>query len=189
MKRYTTIVLLAALIFGLSLAVRPVWASTPIFDNFDTCTTFACQTIGLHGTLFSFGPSADQWTINVFAAPNECLLVAVTAEFADLEMVVRAPNGQVFRNDDSFLAACTRCPIVKINNTPNNGWYAVSISSFTGAAVEGNFTFRYGRYNLNNPNCAGPTPPFSFDTFETDDDDVKPDLGVEEPPPPGGPGE
>ena len=85
--------------------------------------------------------------------------LAVTTEGVDLETVVRAPNGQVFRNDDGFVAPCALCPVVKIANTPNNGWYTVSLSQFAGAAASANFTLAYSLYNLGNPNCGLPTAP------------------------------
>jgi len=187
MKPYTTIVFLAALIFGLSLPIKPAWAGFDIFDpTVSTCTTLNCSSVRLDGTVHAFGPSANQWNVNVFAAPRECLRVAVTAEVADLETVVRAPNGTVFRNDDGFIAPCPLCPVVKVASAANNGWYAVSIAQFAGAPGESNFTVWYGRYPFGNPNCAGATPPLIPQTLESN---VKPDGGVGKEPPAGGPGE
>jgi hypothetical protein len=172
---------------GLVLTIRPTWAGTRIFDpTVDTCTTLNCGAVALNGTVFSFGPSADHFDVDVFAQPNECLRVAVTSEFTDLETVVRAPNGTVFRNDDGGVGACPLCPVVKVNSPPNNGWYSVTIGQFAGAAAEGNFTVSYGRYNVNNPNCAASTAPLSgggpAEAFQG-----KSDTG-REPPAPGAPG-
>jgi hypothetical protein len=82
----------------------------------------------------------------------------VLTQASDLEITTASPGGAVFRNDDSFVAPCPLCPLVKINGT-QNGWYTVSISSFSGAAIQANFTLGYGQYNVNNPNCAAPTVP------------------------------
>ncbi len=174
-------------LLGLALTVRPIWAGTRIFDpTVKTCTTLNCGAVVLNGLVFSFGPSADHFDIDVFALPSECLRLAVTSEFTDLETVVRAPNGAVFRNDDGGVATCPLCPVVKINSTPNNGLYSVTIGHFNGLPVEGNFTLRYGRYNVGNPNCAASTPPLigggPAEVFQG-----KSDTG-QEPPAPGAPG-
>jgi len=85
----------AIFFLGLVLTIRPTWARTRIFDPIvDTCTTLKCGAVALNGTVFSFGPSADHFDVDVFAQPNECLRVAVTSEFTDLETVVRAPMGR-----------------------------------------------------------------------------------------------
>jgi hypothetical protein len=177
----------AIFFLGIVLATKPTWAGSRIFDpTVDTCTTLNCGAVVLNGTTFSFGPSADHFDVDVFAGPNECLRAAVTSEFADLETVVRAPNGTVYRNDDGGVAACPLCPVVKVNSTPNNGWYSVTIGQFAGAPAEGNFTLSYGRYNVGNPNCAASTTPLvgnnRADAFQG-----KSDTG-QEPPAPGAPG-
>src|SRR5262245_36669743 len=51
--------------------------------------------IQLDATIFSFGPSASVWTIDVFAAPGECVRLDVTSQPADFELTVVAPNGTV----------------------------------------------------------------------------------------------
>ena len=110
----------------------------------------------------------------------------MTSEFTDLETVVRAPNGTVYRNDDGGIAPCPLCPVVKVNSTPNNGWYSVTIGHFAGSPVTGNFTLSYGRYNVGNPNCAASTTPLAgggaAEAFQG-----KSDTG-QEPPAPGAPG-
>jgi hypothetical protein len=185
-KPYKTIVLLAAFMLGLFLSIKPASAGFDIFDTtVSTCTTLNCSQVVFGGTVHAFGPSANQWDAHVFAAPGECVRIALTSEFTDLETVVRAPNGTVFRNDDGFVAPCALCPVVKFS-APNNGWYAVSIAHFAGTAVEGNFTFTYGRYTPGNPNCAAPTPPLSPQTSEPS---AKPRVGLEKQPPLDAPGQ
>jgi hypothetical protein len=111
--------------------------------------------VQLDGTIFAFGTSTGVYTVDVFADVGECVRLDVTAQPADLELVVVAPNGTVFRNDDR---PGDLRPLVQIAGAPNNGWYTVHLSHFAGAAIEGNFTLLYGRYNAGNANCAQPTP-------------------------------
>ncbi len=181
MKPLTKIVLLATLFCGLALTARPVWA-TPLFDpSVNTCTTLNCGSVRLDGTVTGErnGVNAVPWVVELYAQPRECVRIAITAESQDLETVVVAPNGAVFRNDDGFVAPCTVCPVVKIGNAPNFGWYTVSVSQFNGAPVETNFTMFYGRYSSGNPNCSSPTPPLSPATAEPS---VKPQGGNKEAP-------
>jgi len=144
---------------GISTAA---YAGGEIYDpTSSSCTTLNCSTISVGATVKSFGDvSAGRWVAEVFAAEGQCLRLFVSQQFADLETVVVAPNGAVYRNDDGGVGGGDGVlrPLVKIDPTPNNGWYTVSIGHFAGAAVTGNFTLRYGRYPSGNINCADPTP-------------------------------
>ena len=100
----------------------------------------------ISGTTFGFGPSAMPWTAEVYSPAGGCLRVAVTSQGTDLKATVVAPNGTVYRDDDS---GGSNRPLVRINGTPNNGWYTVSINNWNGAAVSQNFTVtlqRLGRW-------------------------------------------
>ena len=158
MKSFNLSLLGAAMSILLSLGV--VSASTAIFDDtVSGCSTTNCSSLRLPGTVFSSGGvAANAWVANVFAQPRECMRLEVVSQDADLEMVVVAPNGSVFRDDDGGIG--TR-PLVRIASTPNNGWYTVHLASFSGAAVNANFTLLYGRYTGGNSNCSGATRPFS----------------------------
>jgi hypothetical protein len=139
------------------LGATPVYAGGEIFDlTVDSCTGPSCNSVAEGATIKSFGPTAGKWIAEVFAASGECMRIFVSAQYADLQAVVVAPNGAVFRDDDG---GGSLRPLVKIDPTPNNGWYTVSIGRFAGAADTGNFTVRYGRYNSGNVNCSSPTPP------------------------------
>ena len=146
------------LILGVALMGGTAWA-TNMFGPTNTCTGINCGSRLISGSVTQFGPTAQPWVAEIFASPGRCFRLAVTSEGADLETVVRAPNGQVFRNDDGFVSPCGLCPVVKIANTPNNGWYTVSIGHFNGVAVSTNFNLQYSLYNLGNPNCSGATAP------------------------------
>ncbi len=144
---------LALAAFGASEA----FAGGEIFDPTVDATSVANGgAVIINATVKSFPPSAGRWVAEVFAGAGECLRLAVTSQFADLEIVVVAPNGSAFRDDDGGGALR---PLVKIRGTPNNGWYTVSIGHFNGGAVTGNFTLAYGRYNSANANCNTPTVP------------------------------
>ncbi len=141
---------------GLLVAAAAPAAATQMFDtSVSTCTTANCSSITLGATLAGNGLSAGPWTAEIFGGANECLRLDVTAQTVDLEIVAVAPNGTVFRNDDR---PGSLLPLVKINGA-QNGWYTVSVSQFAGAISDSNFNFAFGRYNLNNPNCATPTAP------------------------------
>jgi hypothetical protein len=147
-----------------SAAVITLWGAgaseaTQIFDpSASTCTGTNCSQTVIGGTVNGFGPTAGPWTASIFAGTNECLRLQGLTQTSDLEITAVSPGGVVFRNDDGFVAPCALCPLVKINGT-QNGWYTVSVSHFAGSPVQENFTLGFGRYNVNNPNCAAPTIP------------------------------
>ena len=132
-------------------------------DSLSTCTGTNCSSLRIPTTVFAFGPSAGVFTIDAFAAPGECVrfdLISPPHPAPDMEIVVVAPNGSVYRNDDRN-GALDRRPLVKIGSAPNNGWYTVHVAQFAGTATETNIVLLYGRYNGGNPNCASPTVPAS----------------------------
>jgi hypothetical protein len=144
MKRH----LLTALTFAaMSFAAVPAGA-TNLLGSTSSAT--------ISGTTFGFGPSAMPWTAEVYAGAGVCLRIAVTAQATDLEAVVVAPNGTVYRDDDGGPGTF---PLVAINGTPNNGWYTVSLNNFAGNAVSANFTATLQRLPLNGAGCLPATTP------------------------------
>jgi hypothetical protein len=133
---------------------------TSIHANATNIQSLGFGTVTVSGSVLSFGPTAGAWTVDAFAGSSECLRFDVSSEFTDLELVIVAPNGTVYRNDDRN-GALDRRPLVKINGTPNNGWYTVHLASFNGAPATGNFTLLYSRAPLNSSLCSGSTTPFS----------------------------
>jgi hypothetical protein len=148
-----TLLSTAILVTALSIVAFPTQAT-----NLLGSTTSAT----ISGTTFGFGQSAMPWTAEVYSGPNACLRLAVTVQATDLEMTVVAPNGNVYRDDDS---GGSLRPLVKINPTPNNGWYTVSINNFAGNAVSANFTLTLQRLGLNNASCLPATVVRSSDTL------------------------
>ena len=111
----------------------------------------------ISGTTFGFNGAAMPWTAEVYSLPNSCLRIAVTASpGTDLEAVVVAPNGTVYRDNDGGPGAF---PLVKINPTPNNGWYTVSLNNQAGSAVSANFTATLQRLLPNSASCLPATTP------------------------------
>jgi hypothetical protein len=149
---------------GVVLVGPTVASGQNIFDDTSsTCITANCSSLRIPGTVFAFGPSAGQFVISVFATPGQCVrldLISPPHPAPDMELVVIAPNGTVYRNDDRN-GALDRRPLVKIGSAPNNGWYTVRVGQFAGVATETNVVLMYGRYNAGNPNCATPTGPLS----------------------------
>jgi hypothetical protein len=102
----------------------------------------------------SYTGLAKPWTAEVRASAGRCLRLEVSQQVDDLEIVAVAPNGSIYRNDDSIGLR----PVVKINPT-QNGFYTVQIAQYAGTVTESAFTLSYGIYNLNNPNCSSATTP------------------------------
>src|SRR3954453_2227541 len=65
----------------------------PNFHGDTTTTSFG-------GTVNGTASAAGPWTAEIYANANEGLQLDVSLEFVDLEMVVAAPDGSVYRNDD-----------------------------------------------------------------------------------------
>jgi hypothetical protein len=128
-------------------------------DTVSTCTGTNCSSLLIPGTVLGQAASstdgAAYWEAGLFATAGQCLRVDVISEDADLEMVVRAPNGAVFRNDDKSFFDFR--PRVVISGTPSNGWYSTTLAHFAGSGVDANFTLLYGRYPSGNPNCSPAT--------------------------------
>src|SRR6516165_11298979 len=135
MKNQSVFVVAGAVAVVLALQVEPAMAGSRIWDNtFSTCGTINCSSLIIPGTVTNPSGNNDPFEIQVFAAANECVRLEVTQSIqgVDLEMVVRAPNGSIYRNDDGNGGGVFHNPVVKINGTPNAGWYSVSINHWNG---------------------------------------------------------
>lgn len=164
MKTYTNKYLTSGLSVALALAMGhgEAVAGSRIWDNtVSTCATNNCSSLTVPGTATNPAGNNDPFEIQVYAAANECVRLEVvqSVQGVDLETVVRAPNGNIYRNDDGSGGGVFNNPLVKINGAPNSGWYSVSINHWNGAASYADFVLTYGRYPLNNPNCAGASIP------------------------------
>jgi hypothetical protein len=153
MKRFVwTCVLMA-----LSLIPVTVFAGSLVFDPFNTCTGTNCSSQIINGTYHADASGdADPFILQVYSQGNECVRLDVIAEDSNLEMVLVSPAGRVWRNNDRN--ASNPRPLIKAISDVS-GWYTLQVSQFNGAAVISDFTLRYGRYDINNPNCFNETPP------------------------------
>lgn len=149
----------AALVVGGCLAATdPAMAGFQFFDARNTSTGINSNSQSYIGVYErnSNNTQPIPFTIQVYSSGNECVRLAVTQQPSDLEIVLIAPDGTRWRDDDG---GGSNRPLVKANTTVN-GWYTVHISQFAGGTGAGNFTLRYGRYNSGNPNCATPSAAF-----------------------------
>ncbi len=157
--------LISSVAFGLAASLAslaPAWAATNVFDrSVSPCTVDNCSSERINGSYGSLGSRGDvlPWTIQVYAIPDRCLRLQITNQNEDLEAVLVAPDGTVYRNDDGDIGNCTLCPLIEVDNPPSRGWYTLQISHFAGEDVFSNFLLRYGLYSQGNPNCSAPTSP------------------------------
>jgi len=155
----THLIALAALAALGALAPGLAWANDAMYDSsVSTATKAGASSVTLNGTLDDNGVFTEPWVTQLFAQAGECVRLAVTTTNFDSELVVAAPNGTVFRDDDS---GGSLRPLVRIASAPSTGWYTVQVASFSGAPTNANFTLKYARYNGGNPNCATATGPLS----------------------------
>jgi hypothetical protein len=139
--------------------------STPL----RTCTLADCQATVLLGRLnksdrcCGFDNKTLPWVVQLYANKNECLRLRITQQTANTntELVAIAPGTQrAWRNDNSGIAPCPTCPLLKIrSNTNEEGWFLVQVNPNNGFPINGQFTLKYARYAATNPNCASPTSP------------------------------
>lgn len=147
---------LAAMVAGGSMLLMGSFAkATELFDpSLATCTGTNCSSVLVGGVVNAYLRTPKPWTAEIRATSGRCLRLDVTSQTDDLEIVAVAPNGAVYRNDDSNGLR----PLVKINPTAT-GFYTVQIANWSGSVSESSFSLAFGVYNLNNPNCSASTQP------------------------------
>jgi hypothetical protein len=126
----------------------PSVSSTSILDG---------SSLELDGTLHDTNGNPAPWVAELYAGRGECVRFFVTTTAFDAKITVIAPNGTVYRDDDS---GGSLRPLVKIASAPVQGWYTVQVAHYAGVPQNANFTLLYGRYTAGNVNCANPTSPF-----------------------------
>ena len=149
----------AALMVGPALAL----AGDDIFDDtVSSCTGTNCSSLRLPGQFAGLGTFTSNWSINALARTGECARFDLISPpgTLDLEVIVVAPGGAVYRNDDR--SPTDRRPLVKISPVPLDGWYRVIVTHFAGTNIGiANAVLLYGRYAAGNPNCNNPTFPLA----------------------------
>jgi hypothetical protein len=151
----STLALVASLHAGATNLFDPTVSTTTLLDG---------SSVRLDGTLNDTNGNSQPWTAELYAGFGECVRFFVTSTAFDAEMVVIAPNGTIFRDDDG---GGSLRPLVKVGSAPAQGWYTVQVGHFSGAAVNANFTLLYGRYNAGNPNCSIATTPQAADAAKS----------------------
>ena len=130
MKRYA----FASILLGVGFLQTAPAVAGPLNDALGTCTTINCQAMIIRGTQDGYGTTRSaRWIEQVYAPESSCLrldVTAVTGASTDLVMVVVAPDGSVYRNDDKAVSDLQ--PLVRINGEVENGYYTVSIGDFQG---------------------------------------------------------
>jgi hypothetical protein len=156
---------MTCLLVALSLIPITAIAGSLVYDPSNTCTSINCSSQSIHGTYHSDAAhDRDPFILQIYSSGDECVRLDVTAETRDLEMVLISPTGRIWRNDDIF---DDPRPLIEAI-TDINGWYTLQVSHFNGADVIADFTLRYGRYDLGNPNCSSVTPPVVTSEIERD---------------------
>ena len=146
------------------LLAPPMAQATNLFNpqGPSPTTTLDGASIRLDGTLNDTNGNSQPWTAELYSRAGQCLRLFVTSTTFDSELTVVAPNGNVYRDDDS---GGSLRPLVKVAYAPVTGWYTVQLASYSGAPTNANFTLLYGTYTAGNPNCAnGTTPVFAKDS-------------------------
>ena len=152
-------ILLALSTLSASALLAPAANATNLFDpTVSSTTTLDGSSLELDGTLNDTNGNAQPWTAELYAGVGECLRLFVTTTAFDAKLTVIAPNGTVFRDDDS---GGSLRPLVRVASAPVQGWYTVQVAHYAGAPQNANFTLLYGRYTAGNPNCAVATTPMA----------------------------
>ncbi len=173
MKRSLCLSMLA-LVVAFALIASPAFAVTGWVDARSVCTTDLCGAKSFVGKY----QMREPFVIQIWAGAGECLRVEVTADGGnDLTMNLVSPhplNGIL--DDDSGVGLK---PLIRWADTPFKGWYTLVIGAFGGVGLTRNFTVKYGRYNLGNPNCTSPASQAEELTFQNEQDRCKthPDTG------------
>ena len=99
--------------------------------------------------------NVDPFVVELFSAGSECLRIAVTAQGADLEATLVAPDGLTWRDDDGNGSLR---PLIKAITT-TRGWHILRLSHFAGQSVNADFTVNVARLASGDPSCSGATQP------------------------------
>jgi hypothetical protein len=162
MNRVKAMALVPAFVLAASAAV----AGPKVQDNFvSSTTTINGSSQTLDGTYTVDDPYLIQaWA---FGGGTSCVRLDAVSPFSafgagnDLEIVMVAPNGAVWRNDDR--AGGDARPLVKAR-TFEDGYHTVTVSHFAGEGATTTFRLLYGVYSISSPNCSGLTPSLGPDT-------------------------
>jgi len=152
----TNLITLSVLASLGALAASHAGATIMYDPSVSTATGIGASSVTINGSMTDIPDFTEPWVGELYAQAGECVRLAVITTLFDSELTVAAPNGTVFRDDDS---GGDLKPLVRIASAPVTGWYTVQVAHFSGVPVSANFTLKYARYNGGNPNCAVATAP------------------------------
>src|SRR3954463_11275680 len=91
------LLLAPALVLACGLA-----GATDLFDpSVSSTSTLDGSSLELDGTLHDTNGNPAPWVAEVYAGRGECVRLFVTTTAFDAKLTVMAPNGAVYRDDDS----------------------------------------------------------------------------------------
>lgn len=136
-------------VIGALGATGPAWAGSKIF-SFGTTVATVNATVETNAS-----QNRDPWVAQVFTTGAECLRIAVTSQGQDLEATLISPSGTIWQDDDS--GGLNRPLIKAVTNV--RGWYPLTLSHWSGASVNADFTMTVQRAAATSSLCAPATTP------------------------------
>ena len=142
-----------------AVAVSNPGSATNMFDPspVENCGSINCGARVISGTVLLSSGIAVPWVAEIAARKDECLRIDLTIQSVDLEAVLIAPSGAVYRKDNRSPGDLK--PLIKAKKVPVSGWYTLQISQKDGLPVNTDFTLLYGRYPAGDGNCLLGTDP------------------------------
>lgn len=136
-------------VIGALGATSPAWAGSKIFSSGNTVMT-------VNGTLeTNASQNRDPFVAQVFTTGAECLRIAVVSQGQDLEATLISPTGRIWQDDDS---GGSNRPLIRAI-TDVRGWYPLTMSHWSGASVNSDFTMTVQRAASNSSLCSPATTP------------------------------
>ncbi len=136
-------------VIGAFCSAAPAWAGSKIFSSGSSVAT-------VNGTVeTNASQNRDPFVAQVFTAGNECMRIAVTSQGQDLEATLISPSGTIWQDDDS--GGLNRPLIKAVTNV--RGWYPLTLSHWSGASVNADFTMTVQRAATTSSLCAPATTP------------------------------
>ncbi len=136
-------------VIGALYAADPAWAGSKIFSSGSTVAT-------VNGTVeTNVSQNRDPFVAQVFTTGAECLRIAVTSQGQDLKATLISPSGTIWQDDDS--GGLNRPLIKAVTNV--RGWYPLTLSHWSGASVNADFTMTVQRAAATSSLCAPATAP------------------------------
>lgn len=136
-------------VIGALSAADPAWAGSKIFS-------YGTSVLTVNGTVeTNASQNRDPFVAQVFTTGTECLRISVISQDQDLKATLISPSGTVWQDDDG--GGLNRPLIKAITNV--RGWYPLTLSHWSGASVNSDFTMTVQRAAVSSSLCAQATTP------------------------------